>query len=390
PTQIAAGAGVSSLHPTLSSPSPQSQPQRPRSPRRASSLTSTSSSSSSSFAAAAALERELLMRYIDLPFHRMDPGGSGFVSTAAGATASAVGAGRGRWGGGGAHGVPGFSAVDEDDSASGVFSDKDFRNMSLKVVTSVVEGRWTVRKAVDEGNSQVLSRKLNQRYFRGSNYMETDVEIGSSVAAESVVGVCLTEPCVLDVGFFLEGGHRILGCVRVRDLKLKVAEPLMLPDAAALPLPPPPPALQESMAAATASQKPPTFGPTPPPPSGIAATSSGGDGAASQAGGLPAAAPPPKKRGETPPVPLGNPQFQATWEDNGDAHGFRVRGPGYLSGGGKVDAGAPFGKLVRADLYKMEAGVDRMDNIGSVGKAAKVVRQLRKQGQFLLIVNLQV
>lgn len=38
---------------------------------------------------------------------------------------------------------------------------------------------------------QVLSRKLNQRYFRGSLYMETDVEIGSSVAAESVVrGAC--------------------------------------------------------------------------------------------------------------------------------------------------------------------------------------------------------
>lgn len=35
--------------------------------------------------------------------------------------------------------------------------------------------------------TQVLSRKLNQRYFRGSLYMETDVEVGSSVAAESVV-----------------------------------------------------------------------------------------------------------------------------------------------------------------------------------------------------------
>lgn len=34
---------------------------------------------------------------------------------------------------------------------------------------------------------QVLSRKLTQRYFRGSLYMETDVEVGSSVAAESVV-----------------------------------------------------------------------------------------------------------------------------------------------------------------------------------------------------------
>ncbi|CAM9866880.1 unnamed protein product, partial [Ectocarpus fasciculatus] len=89
-------------------------------------------------------------------------------------------------------------------------------------------------------------------------------------------------------------------------------------------------------------------------------------------------------------LPLGNPQFQDTWEDNGESHGFRVRGPGYLSGGGKVDAGAPFGELVRADLYKMEAGIDRMDNIGSVGRSAKVVRRLTKKGKFLVIVNLQV
>lgn len=39
---------------------------------------------------------------------------------------------------------------------------------------------------------QVLSRKLNQRYFRGSLYMETDVEVGSSVAAESVVSTLST------------------------------------------------------------------------------------------------------------------------------------------------------------------------------------------------------
>lgn len=154
---------------------------------------------------------------------------------------------------------------------------------------------------------QVLSRKLTQRYFRGSHYMETDIEVGSSVAAESVVskfftrtergsccfrlfrlgakapfhsssdihheagvkpspldpyrrhrqqlnagspreplrpeiqvGVCLTEPAVLDVGFFLEGGHRVLGCVRVNNLKLSVAEPLLLLDSTPPPPPPPP------------------------------------------------------------------------------------------------------------------------------------------------------
>lgn len=63
------------------------------------------------------------MRYIDLPFHRMGSNGSGFVSLEQAAVA----------GGGGASGVPGFSADDEDGSESGVFPNKDFRNMSLKV-----------------------------------------------------------------------------------------------------------------------------------------------------------------------------------------------------------------------------------------------------------------
>lgn len=54
------------------------------------------------------------------------------------------------------------------------------------------------------------------------------------------VGICLTEPCVLDVGFFLEGGHRVLGCVRINNLKLAAAEPLLLPDSVPPPPPPPP------------------------------------------------------------------------------------------------------------------------------------------------------
>lgn len=65
-------------------------------------------------------------------------------------------------------------------------------------------------------------------------------------------------------------------------------------------------------------------------------------------------------------VPLANPQFEDTWEDNGETHTFRVRGPGYMSGGGKVDAGAPFGRLVRADLFK----VSTVEMWGTVGVPA--------------------
>lgn len=133
------------------------------------------------------------------------------------------------------------------------------------------------------------------------------------------MGVCLTEPCVLDVGFFLEGAPRILGCVRVSGLDLALAEPLLFSP------PSPPPAPNN----------------TPMPETNTR------EGAGTPAVPAVAAA---LKEGE---MPLGNLQFGDTWEDNSETHKFKVRGPGYLSGGGKVDAGKPFGRFIRADLYKV-------------------------------------
>lgn len=135
---------------------------------------------------------------------------------------------------------------------------------------------------------------------------------------------------MLDVGFFLEGSRRILGCVRVSGMNPSLAEPLV----------------QSSSLSPTAT------------PETICGTVSG---TAEPPSVLPTAfdlSPPGAKKKkrreeETGPVPLGNVQFEDTWEDNGDTHAFRVRGPGYLSGGGKVDAGKPFGRLVRVDLFKV-------------------------------------
>lgn len=134
---------------------------------------------------------------------------------------------------------------------------------------------------------------------------------------------------MLDVGFFLEGGPRILGCVRVSRLNLALAEPLLFIDS-----PPPSPGLTTP---ATMGNTPATTAPPTHLKASVRTAVAGGDA---------------KSKGD---MPLGNPQFDATWEDNAESHSFRVRGPGYLSGGGKVDAGKPFGRFVRADLYKVGA-----------------------------------
>lgn len=69
------------------------------------------------------------MRYIDLPFNRMKHNGrSSFVAAAEAVIAEGAHHSEGT-----PRGVSRFAAVDEDETESGVFSDKDFRNMSLKV-----------------------------------------------------------------------------------------------------------------------------------------------------------------------------------------------------------------------------------------------------------------
>jgi hypothetical protein len=46
-----------------------------------------------------------------------------------------------------------------------------------------------VRSAVPSAKPALLGQKLQQRYFRGKNYVETDVDVGSSVIASQIVGV---------------------------------------------------------------------------------------------------------------------------------------------------------------------------------------------------------
>lgn len=83
----------------------------------------------------------------------------------------------------------------------GVYPITDFKNMRLlisltplidrrfKLIPTVTEGNWMVRSAVPSAKPALLGQKLQQRYFRGPNYVETDVDVGSSVIASQIVGV---------------------------------------------------------------------------------------------------------------------------------------------------------------------------------------------------------
>jgi hypothetical protein len=64
-----------------------------------------------------------------------------------------------------------------------------------------------VRSAVPSAKPALLGQKLQQRYFRGKNYVETDVDVSSSAIASQIVGVLrgYAKNFVCDVGVVLQG-----------------------------------------------------------------------------------------------------------------------------------------------------------------------------------------
>jgi hypothetical protein len=72
----------------------------------------------------------------------------------------------------------------------GVFPATDFKNQRFKLVPTVTEGNWLVKASVPSAKPALLGQKVQQRYFKGANYIETDVDVGSSVIAQNIVGMC--------------------------------------------------------------------------------------------------------------------------------------------------------------------------------------------------------
>lgn len=72
---------------------------------------------------------------------------------------------------------------------AGCYPQSDFRNKRFKLIPQMTEGPWVVLAAV-RSKPALLGQKVVQRYFRGDNYMEIDVYVGSSIIASQIVSVC--------------------------------------------------------------------------------------------------------------------------------------------------------------------------------------------------------
>jgi nitrate reductase NapE component len=84
-------------------------------------------------------------------------------------------------------------------------SDDEFRNNRFKLIPKIVDGNMIIKMAVKD-TPTLLGNKLKQSYFKGENYFELDVDVGSSSVARNVVGLAIgySKAIVVDMGFCLQ------------------------------------------------------------------------------------------------------------------------------------------------------------------------------------------
>lgn len=105
-----------------------------------------------------------------------------------------------------------------------------FRDSRFKLIPSIVEGYWMVKRAVGS-KACLLGKAVTCNYHREDNFLEVDVDIGSSSVARRIMGLVLgyVTSIVVDLAILIEAKEEnelpeyILGTVRLNRLKLESA-----------------------------------------------------------------------------------------------------------------------------------------------------------------------
>lgn len=106
-----------------------------------------------------------------------------------------------------------------------VNGDDAFRNSRFKLIPYISKGSWIVKQSVGK-KSCLLGQALEVNYYRGKNYLELDINVGSSTVARGVVSLVLgyLNNLVIEMAFLIQGNTQdelpevLLGTCRLNHL----------------------------------------------------------------------------------------------------------------------------------------------------------------------------
>ncbi|XP_022133494.1 protein ENHANCED DISEASE RESISTANCE 2-like isoform X2 [Momordica charantia] len=106
-----------------------------------------------------------------------------------------------------------------------VEGDDTFRNSRFKLIPYISQGSWIVKQSVGK-KACLLGHALEVHYFRGNNYMEVEIDVGSSTVARGVVNLVLgyLNNLVIEMAFVIQGNTQeelpeiLLGTCRLNHL----------------------------------------------------------------------------------------------------------------------------------------------------------------------------
>ncbi|CAL9087316.1 protein ENHANCED DISEASE RESISTANCE 2-like isoform X1 [Musa acuminata AAA Group] len=107
-----------------------------------------------------------------------------------------------------------------------------FRDSRFKLIPRIVEGYWMVKRAVGS-KACLLGKAVTCKYLRQDNFLEIDVDIGSSSVARSIISLVLgyITSIVVDLAILIEAKEEeelpeyILGTVRLNRVRVESAVP---------------------------------------------------------------------------------------------------------------------------------------------------------------------
>lgn len=107
----------------------------------------------------------------------------------------------------------------------------EYRNSRFKLVNKIVKGPRILKTAVGGYSACLLGKAVNCCYHRGPNYLEIDVDIGSSAVATTILRLALgcVKAVTVDMGFLVEGQteeelpEKLFGAVRICQMELSSA-----------------------------------------------------------------------------------------------------------------------------------------------------------------------